>query len=255
MSLEGLNHRRVLITGAGSGIGRALAELAISAGADGTLIDLNADSLDEMASAGGCRSHTMDVTDPDGWAGIPRPDAGWDFVALNAGVMTAPPDAPPEESDLTTMDFRRYRHVMGVNVDGVVHGVRRVLPELADGGAIVVTASAAGVVGYAPDVAYSMSKHAVVGLVRSLAPLLAQKRRHRVCAICPGGVRTGIVPASLRSFLTTMMEPSVIAREILDLWLNGENGEVRAKMRTELPAQSIDEPELPPWWNSESGTA
>lgn len=45
-----------------------------------------------------------------------------------------------------------------------------------------------------------------------------------------------------------MMEPSVIAEEILDLWRHGENGEVRVKMRPELPAQRIDEPTLPPWW-------
>ena len=145
------------------------------------------------------------------------------------------------------MALDRYHHVMRVNADGLVHGVRRVVPELADGGAIVVTASAAGLVGYAPDVAYSMSKHAAVALVRGLAPHLERAgRRQRICAICPGGVRTGIVPAALQGM--KMMEPSVIAQEIVDLWLDGENGDVMAKMRSELPAQRIDEPELPPWW-------
>jgi NAD(P)-dependent dehydrogenase (short-subunit alcohol dehydrogenase family) len=136
---------------------------------------------------------------------------------------------------------------MRVNVEGVVHGVRRVLPDLADGGAIVVTASAAGGVGYAPDVPYAMTKHAVVGLVRSLAPRLARRQKdQRICAICPGGVRTGIVPDSFQG--KPMVEPSVIALEIVDLWLSGENGDVKVKMRPELPAQRIDEPELPPWW-------
>ena len=61
---------------------------------------------------------------------------------------------------------------MSVNVDGVVLGARSVVPALAEGGAIVATASAAGLVGYPGDIPYSMTKHAVVGLVRGLAPLL-----------------------------------------------------------------------------------
>lgn len=246
MSGEGPALRCVLVTGAGSGIGRALALSALSAGADATLIDVNPDSIAGMASSGGT-PHAMDVVDPAAWAEVPRPARGWDLVALNAGVMTAPPDARPEDSDFLRMDLSRYHQVMRVNVDGVVLGARRVVPDLAEGGAIVVTASAAGLVGYAPDVAYSMSKHAVVGLVRSLAPLLARaKRRQRICAICPGGVRTGIVPASFRG--TPMMEPSVIAGEIVGLWLDGGNGDVMVKMRPELPALRIEEPELPPWW-------
>ena len=45
-----------------------------------------------------------------------------------------------------------------------------------------------------------------------------------------------------------MMDPSVIAHEIASLWLDGGNGDVMVKMRPELPALRIDEPELPPWW-------
>lgn len=242
-----LQGRRVLITGAASGIGRALAELALSSGAEATLVDVNPDALADASGTGKCEAYAMDVGDPEAWAQLPGPEARWDFVALNAGVMSAPPDALPAESDFTTMELGRYQRVMRVNVDGVVLGARRVLPDLADGGVIVVTASAAGLVGYAPDVAYSMSKHAVVGLVRGLAPLLERRqRRQRACAICPGGVRTGIVPAAFRGI--PMMEPRVIAQEIVALWLQGGNGEVRVKMRPELPAQRVDEPELPPWW-------
>lgn len=247
MSGSPLEHRHVLITGAGSGIGRALAETALAAGARATLVDVNAPSLDALSPQGDCVLRAMDVSDPDAWASLPAPESGWDFVALNAGIMTAPPEAPPQESDLLTMDVRRYDRVFRVNVDGVVHGVRRVLPDLADGGAIVATASAAGLVGFGQDVAYSMSKHAVVGLVRGLAQLLARRRRgQRACAICPGGVRTGIVPATFQD--VPMMEPSVIAGEIVALWLEGRNGDVKAKMRAELPALPIPEPELPPWW-------
>lgn len=237
----------MLITGAASGIGHELAALAIRSGAEATLVDVNADALAELEALGDSGCYAMDVVDPDAWAELPAPEAGWDFVALNAGVMTAPPDAPASASNLLVMDMSQYRRVMDVNVDGVVHGVRRVVPDLAAGGAIAVTASAAGLVGYGQDIAYSMTKHAVVGLVRGLAQLFARrKQQHRICATCPGGVRTGIVPAAFEGM--ALMEPELIAREIVDLWLHGENGDVKAKMRPEIPAQRIDEPELPPWW-------
>jgi NAD(P)-dependent dehydrogenase (short-subunit alcohol dehydrogenase family) len=242
-----MNRGAVLITGAGSGIGRALAERVMAEGADATLVDVNAAALADAAAAGDCSVHVMDVADAEAWAKLPRPEAGWRFAALNAGIMTAPPDAGPEEADFLTLDLRRYHRVMRVNVDGVVHGARHVVPDLVEGGAIVATASAAGLVGFGADVAYAMTKHAVVGLVRSLAPLLEETRQgRRICAICPGGVRTGIVPAAFRGI--PMMEPSVIAHEIVDLWRDGLNGEVRVKMRPEVPAQRIEEPTLPPWW-------
>ena len=242
-----LRDRRVLITGAASGIGRALAEGAMQAGAHVTLLDRNADALADVASRGRCTTHAIDVGDPDAWARLPHAEEPWDFVALNAGVMTAPPDAPPQASNLLTMDLSDYQRVMRVNVDGAVHGLRRLLPELADGGAIVVTASATGVVGFPADIPYAMSKHALVGLVRSLAPRLAKKRQgQRICAICPGGVRTNIMPQHFRDLKA--MEPGVIADEIASLWLDGDNGEVRVKMRPELEGLRIDEPELPQWW-------
>ena len=242
-----LRGRRVLVTGAASGIGRELASLAIRSGAEATLIDVDADRLAAIDEFDPCVRAPMDVSDSAAWSALPEPAEAWDFVALNAGVMTAPPEAPPEATNLLEMETSNYHRVMRVNVDGVVHGVRRVVPALADEGAVVVTASAAGLVGYGADIPYSMTKHAVVGLVRGLAQLLARKKRgQRACAICPGGVRTGIVPAAFEGM--TMMEPSVIAREIVSLWLDGENGDVMAKMRPELPAKRIDEPELPPWW-------
>ena len=134
-----------------------------------------------------------------------------------------------------------------MNLDGVAFGLRTTLPRLADTGAIVATASVAGLLGFAADPAYSMTKHGVIGLVRSVAAQLAiQGRPQRVCAICPGGVRTAIVPSVFAN--VKMMEPDVIANEIVDLWLDGRNGDVMAKMRPELAALRIDEPELPPWW-------
>jgi len=87
--------------------------------------------------------------------------------------------------------------VMGVNTDGVAYGIMAALPALAEGGRIVVTASVAGLGPLVIDPTYAASKHALVGLVRSLAPTLAA-RGIGIDAICPGGVDTAIVPRDLR---------------------------------------------------------
>ncbi len=244
--MDALRDKNVLITGAAGGIGRALAEVAIGAGANVTLTDLDLAPLESYAGSARARTAALNVADEAAWKALPVPDDGWDFVALNAGVMSAPPEASPEESDILALPPDRYRRIIDVNVDGIAFGMRSTLPGLNDGGAIVATASAAGLVGYGLDPAYSMTKHAVVGLVRAVASQLSmQGKRQRVCAICPGGVQTNIVPTYARAI--PMMEPRVIAEEIADLWIAGENGEIRARTQTDLPAQRIDEPKLEGW--------
>jgi NAD(P)-dependent dehydrogenase (short-subunit alcohol dehydrogenase family) len=105
------------------------------------------------------------------------------YIHLNAGIQIAPPDVPLSEYQLEAATLERYRRMMSVNVDGVVFGLQTLLPLLAPGAAIVVTASLAGVTPYAIDPLYAMSKHAVVGLVRSLAPELVQTRHSYTCPL------------------------------------------------------------------------
>ena len=244
--MDALRDKNVLITGAAGGIGRALAEVAIEAGAKVMLTDLDLAPLEGYAHAARAEAAALNVADEAAWKALPIPDNGWDFVALNAGVTSALPEAGPEESDILTLPLDRYRRIVNVNMDGVVFGMRSALPALKDGGAIVATASAAGLVGYGLDPAYSMTKHAVVGLVRAVAAQLErQKTGQRVCAICPGGTQTALVPTYARAI--PMMKPRVIAEEIADLWIGGENGEIRARTQTDLPAQRIDEPQLEGW--------
>lgn len=239
-----LRDKDVLITGAASGIGRALAGAAAEAGARVTLVDVDADALTELARDLGVDAVTMSVADEDAWKSLTTPEGGWDYVALNAGVMSAPRDAPAEASDFTAITDAQYRRIVGVNLDGVALGIRATLPSLAETGAIVATASVAGLMGFGADPAYSMTKHAVVGLVRSLAAQLAmQERPQRICAICPGGVQTNIVPDFMAGTMDgVMMDPAVIAAEIVSLWTSGENGEIRAKVLADQPAERIHEP-------------
>jgi NAD(P)-dependent dehydrogenase (short-subunit alcohol dehydrogenase family) len=113
----------------------------------------------------------FDVTDPGAWERV----GPVDLACLNAGILTA-------STDLLELSAEDYRRAVSVNVDGVVFGVQR-LARVMDGGAIVATASLAGLVGMPLDPVYSLTKHAVVGFVRSTAPRIAPIK---LTAICPG---------------------------------------------------------------------
>lgn len=246
--MSALRDKNVLITGAASGIGRALAVAALEAGARVTLVDIDEGTLAEVAAGADATVIAMSVADEAAWKALPTPEGGWDYVALNAGVMSAPRDAPAEASDFTVITDAQYRRIVGVNLDGVAFGVRTTLPRLSDTGAIVATASIAGLFGFAADPAYSMTKHGVIGLVRAVAAQLAmQGRPQRLCAICPGGVQTNIVPDFMADSMEqsgTMMGPEVIATEIASLWTSGQNGEVRAKVLADQPAERVGEPTI-----------
>jgi hypothetical protein len=131
-------------------------------------------------------------------------------VYLNAGLMARPPSEPLHDP-VATLTESTYRKVTSVNVDGVVLGIIESLPHLEarGGGDILVTASMAGLVPFLPDPLYALSKHALVGLVRSLGPSLVS-RSIRLNAICPGGIDTAIVPDQLRPQVN-LSPPSYIA--------------------------------------------
>ncbi len=247
-----LEDTRILITGAGSGIGRALARMAAEAGAVLTLADIDLGAVTAVATETGGTAVPLDVGDEVGWEDLVSAHEPWDHVALNAGLMSAPPDADPSTADLFSLDLDAYRRVMSVNVDGLVFGIRATVPAMrANGGSVVVTASAAGLVGLGHDPTYSLSKHAAVGLVRSVAQRLEPaNQRHperavRICAVAPGSVRTPMFPTMFGDF--PAMDPTVVAAEILDLMVAGDNGEVRARIQTDLPAQRVDAPHLDGW--------
>ena len=197
-----------------------------------------------LAQTTGCEFMTCDVSDPEHWQAVVARlgELGApDRVHLNAGIQIAPPDAPLDEYQFPAMTEQRYRRMMGVNVDGVVFGLHALWNLLQPGAAVVVTASLAGVTPYAVDPLYAMSKHAVVGLVRSLAPTLAE-REIAISALCPGGIDTNIIPNEQRTPNAAFMTPEKIAEEVIALMTPSETGKSWAKVAQDKPAFIIRAP-------------
>lgn len=237
-----LNGKSVVVTGAATGIGRAVATAAAEQGATVTLLDINEALGKEAAAQVGGTFMPLDVADANAWTSVAKDLGTPDYVHLNAGVMCRPANDKPENSDILTVDLESYRRITSINIDGVVFGLRALAPKMKDkGGVFTITASMAGFVPVPYDAAYSMTKHAMIGLVRSVAGNWEGSNR-KINAICPGVVDTAIVPESMRDL--PAMSPDVIANEVLDLFANGANGETRLKIADEVPAIQMTPPEL-----------
>ena len=156
---------KALVTGGEGGLGRAFRARVEREGYEVESLDL---------------ATGFDVTDPAAWERV----GPVDLACLNAGVLTG---------DLTVESYRR---AVSVNVDGVVLGVLR-LAQVMDGGTIVATASLAGLTAMPSDAVYSLTKHAVVGFVRSMAPNL---ERIRLNAVCPGIADTPMIDGQRDAF-------------------------------------------------------
>jgi len=189
---------RALVTGGRSGIGAAI--VAALGGADVTVLDL---------------ADGNDVGDAATWHRLEGP---FDAAFLNAGIAIGVQDV----AELTDDEYRR---IVGVNLDGVVFGVRELAARLMpDGGSIVATASLAGLTAAPLDPVYAATKHAVVGFVRAAAPSLAV-RGIRINALCPAFTDTPIVAEEIRGALPApLMEPSFVAEAALRALEDEETG-------------------------------
>lgn len=233
-----------VVTGASSGIGAAVVKAARRAGERVLALDIDDATGTQLAAETGAIYQHCDVSKPEDWQQVVHTviELGApDRVHLNAGIQIAAPSAPLQDYQLEAMTLDRYRTMMGVNVDGVVFGLKALLPLLEPGAAVVVTASLAGITPYSVDPLYAMSKHAVVGLVRSLGPTLAE-RGVRINAICPGGIDTAIIPEAQRTSSAVFMSPEHVAEEVRYLMLVDESGKTWAKVSEEKPVFVVRAP-------------
>lgn len=187
--------RVIVVTGAGSGIGRAMALLFAAEGGKVLVADIVPARTEQTRAAISARGGTAlgavtDVRDEASVAAMIAAAMGaWgrvDVLCNNAGIMDMMQGAGELETDL-------WYDVMRTNLDGVMFGIRAVLPHMLEAGrgVIINTASGAAIRGGAAGAAYTASKHGVVGLTKNTA-YTYRKNGIRCVAICPGAVATDI---------------------------------------------------------------
>ncbi|MDT4927783.1 MAG: hypothetical protein QOF92_650 [Pseudonocardiales bacterium] len=182
----------VLITGAGSGIGRAMAQEFTAAGATVAALDMDADAAKQTAESlgGGASAVVADVrrrADVDrAVAEVLERHGRVDVLCNNAGILDDYADA------LNTSD-ELWDDIIATNLTGPFRMARAVLPNMIErgSGAIVNTASISAFVAGGGGSAYTASKHGIVGLTKQLAFNFGA-RGVRVNAICPGATKTAM---------------------------------------------------------------
>ena len=222
-----------IITGAGSGIGRATTMLLAGNGAKIVVADVNdvgaAETVSMVSAAGGTAAAVhVDVTksaDIDAmFAFADKTYGGFDILYNNAGIATGAPRWPdcPEEQWLRTIE---------VDLIAVIESTRKAIPLLKarGGGVIIATSSLAGLFGFQADPVYSAAKHGVVGLTRALV-YLKPEANIRVNCVCPAVVNTPLVTSGMQSLtgaareeaerrlkMMPMLPPEEIAGAVYDL--------------------------------------
>ncbi|MHA6781047.1 SDR family oxidoreductase [Pseudonocardia saturnea] len=219
-----LHGKSALVTGGASGIGEATARRLAAAGVGVAVVDRDEARATALVEQIGGLAVVADVTDPATMTSlVERVEdhfGGLHVVFLNAGTTAG-------QSGIEDLDVEAYRRVMGVNVDHVVFGLAAAVPALrrAGGGSIIATSSLAGLVPMPGDPIYTLSKHAVVGYVRSVAPTLIGDGI-RVNALCPGFADTPLIAHAKAQFgefpLLTADDVADAVEAILD---RGEPGE------------------------------
>lgn len=211
--------RVIVVTGAGSGIGRAAAELLDDQGAHVVAVDLTDSSLEWAAGRPGILrvpgSVAEQSTNDAMVSAAVEAHGRLDGLVLNAGVVA--------QGDITRGSMDDFDKMMEVNVRAVAVGMKAAIGSMGAGGSIVITGSVSGLRGDSGLFAYNASKGAVVNMARAVALDVAHLGI-RVNAICPGPIKTGMTEGvqdkpigesmAARVPLGRFGEPSEVAKAI-----------------------------------------
>lgn len=215
-----------LVTGGASGIGLACATRLAAEGAKVAILDVDRRAGEEAALELGATFVPADVSDAaansQAFARVRDELGGLHVAVLNAGIYLGKPELDEIEDD-------EYHRMVGVNVDGVVFGVREAIRLMSGtGGHIVATASLSGVHAWPLDPIYSLTKHAVVGLVRSFGPTLIPHRITLNC-LCPPVVDTPMADPFRDTFGDLLGGMLISAEEVAEALMrvlaSGQTGE------------------------------
>ena len=191
-----MSGRRVLVTGASRGIGRAIAERFAAAGDSVIAVGRDAKALGALDTRDRIRAERCDVTDEDAVAELFRRVGPLDVLVCNAGTGDA---APLERTTLAT-----WERLYSVNATSAFLSMRAALPSMRERGhgRIVVIASTTAKVGAPYTCAYSASKHAVLGLMRAAASEVAGTGI-TINAVCPTFVDTPMTDRSVANIIAS----------------------------------------------------
>ena len=208
------------MTGAGGGIGAEACRRLRLAGFEPFVTDVDPEAARLIADEVGSSWCALDVTSMESWSDVHRL-LGNDGVALGGLILNA---GIAGGGGLAEFDRDRYRALFAVNVDGVVNAMATFLEDLkkSRGATIVVTASLAGLTGAPFDPIYAMTKHAVIGLVRSCASTL-EREGVTLQAVCPGLVDTPLLGLA-KAQLDNAEYPLLTAAEIADVLVDCTRG-------------------------------
>jgi len=244
----------VVITGAASGIGRALALVAFKRGARVAVSDVNEAGLAETVAlvAGGTRitSHLIDVRDRQAMeryaAEVEEHHGGADVIINNAGAAA--------RATIEHMSYEDFAFVIDVNLWGVVHGVKAFMPLLRKrpAGHIVNISSINAMVPFAKNGPYNAAKYAVLGLSETLTQELAGSSI-RVTCVHPGGIRTniarsarGVTQAEADLFARVAKTSPATAAEVILRGVERNQRQVFVGMDARLMGLAK---RLLPWWS------
>lgn len=196
-----------MITGGCSGLGWAIAQRCNKAQV--TLLDVRS-----PPAAHNYRFVNHDVGNAAAWAKLADSCDRPDVLFLNAGTMSADSGSPAHMYRFSESTAESYTKTRAVNIDGVVFGLQALLPRMPPNSCIVVTVSLAGLHAYPFDPIYATTKHALIGLVRSLKDELLE-RDIRIHAFCPNRIATPLLPEATKT--PEDLSPEVAAEAALSL--------------------------------------